>query len=105
MKLIFKRAAPDAFTASAGACGVTSLDHEVLDQAVEDGVVVLALIAQTDKVLRGAGYQIAVDLQVESAQTCDKLHVAFLAKPFNTLIATGLDLLVCCKVILFAFLW
>jgi predicted transcriptional regulator len=52
-ELVLELAAVDGGTAAASAGGVTTLDHEALDDAVEDDVVVLASCGERGKVLAG----------------------------------------------------
>lgn len=49
----------------AGAGGVTTLDEEGLDDAVEDGAVVVALDAELDEVADGLGGFLGPELDVE----------------------------------------
>lgn len=51
MEFIFEQAASvDGFAAFASAGGVTALDHEAGNQAVEDGVIVVAIEAELEEV-------------------------------------------------------
>lgn len=54
-ELVGEFSAPDGFTSSAVALGVTSLDHELGDHTVEDRVIVVALASMSDEVLHGPG--------------------------------------------------
>jgi predicted transcriptional regulator len=52
-ELVLELAAVDGRAAATGTGGVTTLDHEALDDAVEDDVVVLAGCGEGGKVLAG----------------------------------------------------
>jgi hypothetical protein len=55
-KLVGKALPPDALPAPAGAGGVAPLDHKVVDDAVEDDAVVVAVLGVGDEIfhrLRG----------------------------------------------------
>lgn len=67
MKLIRKRIPINTFATCAGAGGIAALDEEVLDDAVEDGVVVVALEAELDEVPYGLGRFLRPELDVERA--------------------------------------
>ena len=73
-KLVLEFAAPDRFAASAVAEGVATLDHEFANDAVEDGVVVIAVFGVGDEVLDGFGggfgEEAEVDVAVGSMQDC-----------------------------------
>ena len=56
-----------ALPALAGARRVAALDDEALDQAVEDGVVVVAIEAQLQEVARGDGRLLGEELDFEVA--------------------------------------
>ena len=49
-ELVFKRLTPYTLSASSSACRVTALYHEALDIPVKDGVAVVSLLCQLDKV-------------------------------------------------------
>jgi hypothetical protein len=53
--LVLEFVAVDGGAAAAGACGVAALDHEVWDDAVEDGVVVVPAGREFGEVLTGFG--------------------------------------------------
>lgn len=50
MKLVLEVVAVDGLSTSSSACGVTTLDHEVFDDSMEDSVGIVALHAQLHKV-------------------------------------------------------
>lgn len=52
-ELVLELAAPDGSAAAASAGGVTALDHEALDDTVEDHVVVFAGRGKSREVLAG----------------------------------------------------
>ena len=60
--LILELSAVDALTARTGAGGVTALDHEILDDAVEDEAIIIALFGQGYEVLDGFGGNLRVKL-------------------------------------------
>jgi hypothetical protein len=66
VELALERPAVDRFASLACAGGVTSLDNEVLDDAVEDGVIVVALHAELRKV--------SASLQTHTRSLCQALH-------------------------------
>lgn len=51
VELVLELAAPDGLSTTAGAGGVTALQHEAGDDAVEDDAVVLAGVGEACKVL------------------------------------------------------
>lgn len=57
----------DGLSAAASARGVSSLDHKVLDDAVEDGVVVVAATRQLRDVPAGPGRVLRVQLHSKVA--------------------------------------
>jgi hypothetical protein len=68
MELIQKGLAPvDAFAARARASRVSTLDHEVLDDPVEDGLVVVALEAELDEVATRSGGFLAPEVDLDLA--------------------------------------
>lgn len=64
-KLVSKLFTPDRVSAFARSCGVACLDHEALDVAVEQVVIIVSACAQCQKVLGCLGYALAEDLQLE----------------------------------------
>ena len=52
----------DARAASTGTRGITTLDHEVWDNAVEDDIIVVAALGEGRKVLAGLGGMVVVEL-------------------------------------------
>ena len=58
-KLILELAAIDRLAAAAGTGGVTSLDHEALDDAVEDYTIVLAGLCKSSEVVAGLTFCLA----------------------------------------------
>ena len=81
-------------------CRISSLDHEVLDQPMEDGIVILPFCAQSQKVLGCPRNEIAVDLQIESPETRDQLDISLLLHAPNSVVATLLDLFICGEIVL-----
>lgn len=67
VNLVLELVAVDAAAAAAGAGRVAALDHEVLDDAVEDGAVVVAALGKLRKVLARLGRMLAVQLNHERA--------------------------------------
>jgi len=67
MNLILKLVAVDAAAAPARARRVAALDHEVLDDAVEDDAVVVAAAGERLKVLACLGRVLVVKLYDERA--------------------------------------
>ena len=59
--------APDAFAASAVPKGVAALNHEFADDAVEDGVVVVAIFSMGDEVFDGFGGGVGEEAEVDVA--------------------------------------
>lgn len=55
VELVLKLPSPYRLPPSAGACGVTSLDHELLDDSVEYVTVVVAIGAVHTEVLHSFG--------------------------------------------------
>jgi hypothetical protein len=51
VELVLELAAPDGLSTTTGTSGVTALQHEAGDDAVEDDAVVLASVGETCKVL------------------------------------------------------
>ena len=65
--LILELSAVDALTARTGAGGVTALNHEILDDAVEDEAIIIALFGQGYEVLDGFGGNLRVKLDGDIA--------------------------------------
>ena len=59
--------APDAFAAGAIAKGVTALNHKFFDDAMEDGVVIIAISRMSYKVLNGLGCGVREEADVNVA--------------------------------------
>lgn len=71
--LVFEFAArEDGFAAAAGSCRVAALDHEVGDDAVEGGVVVVGAGAEGGEVLAGFGGVGCVEFEDYGAHGCFK---------------------------------
>ena len=70
MNLVVELAPPDALAALASARGVAALQHESLDVAVEESVVVVARPGEREKVEGCARHNVAVDLDLERAEVC-----------------------------------
>eukprot|EP00964_Phaeocystis_antarctica_P098591 scaffold64590_cov61-Phaeocystis_antarctica.AAC.5 len=68
MNLVVELAPPDALSALAGARGVAALQHEALDVAVEESVVIVARRGERQKVEGCARHDVAVDLELERAE-------------------------------------
>ena len=68
MELVVEALAPDALAALARARGVPSLDHEALDVAVEERLVVLAARRQRQKVAARPRRLLHVQLHLDVAQ-------------------------------------
>lgn len=69
--LVFEFAArKDGFAAAAGSCRVAALDHEVGDDAVEGGVVVVGAGAEGGEVLAGFGGVGCVEFEDYGAHGC-----------------------------------
>ena len=66
-KLVLEFAAPDGFATGAVAEGVAALDHEFADDAVEDGVIVVAGFGVGDEVLDGFGGGFGEEAEVDIA--------------------------------------
>lgn len=66
-KLVLELAAPDGFAAGPVTHGVAALDHELADDAVEDGVVVVAIFRVRDKVLNGFRGSFGEEAEVDVA--------------------------------------
>lgn len=65
--LVLELFAVDGAAAAAGAGGVAALDHEVGDDAVEDGVVEVAAAGERRKVFASLGGVVGVQLDGERA--------------------------------------
>lgn len=65
--LILKLIAVDAGPATARPRRVTTLDHKVLDDAMEDGIVVVATRGECRKVLARLGRVLVVELDDDGA--------------------------------------
>jgi len=59
--LVLELGAVDGGSATAGASGVTALDHEVGDDAVEDEVVEVVALREGGEVLAGFGSVVIVE--------------------------------------------
>jgi hypothetical protein len=57
-KLVFKVSTPTTFSASTISKGITSLQHEFLDDSVKDYVVVITIVDVRDKVFDRLGCSI-----------------------------------------------
>ena len=66
-----------ALAAFAGAFGITSLDHEARDEPVELRSGVIATLAEFEEVFSSLGGVISVNLNLQRAQRCQKLHQSF----------------------------
>ena len=64
-----------ALAALAGARGVAALQNKVLDEAVEDGVVVVAIEAELQEVARRDGRLFREELELKVAGGCVKNHL------------------------------
>ena len=69
--LIFEIFAPDGLAAAASACGVAALDHELLDDAVEDDSVVVAVLTVCGEVFAGLGSDVGEKFE------CDRTLCGF----------------------------
>lgn len=67
VELVGEDGAVDAVAAGAGAGGVAALDEEGLDDAVEEGAVVVALEGELDEVAGGLGCLLGPQLDVQGA--------------------------------------
>ena len=65
--LVLKLGAVNAFTAAAGAGGVAALNHKILDDAVKNQSVVVALFRQRHKVLHRFGGNLGIKLNGDIA--------------------------------------
>ena len=72
--LVVELAPPDALAALARARGVAALQHEALDVAVEERVVVVARRGEREKVEGCARHDVAVDLELERAEVRVQRH-------------------------------
>ena len=72
--LVVELAPPDALAALARARGVAALQHEALDVAVEERVVVVARRGEREEVEGCARHDVAVDLELERAEVCVQRH-------------------------------
>ena len=68
VELVLELAAPDGLAAGAVALGVAGLDHELTDDAVEDGVVVVPVARVRAKVLDGLGALVREELDLDVAR-------------------------------------
>jgi len=76
VELIPELAAPEGLAAATSTGGVTTLDHEVLDDAVEDDAVVVTLPREPGKVLASLGRLISVELDDDVALDFEEYHVS-----------------------------
>ena len=104
MELVREGPLPEALSARSRAYGssdgfkptrrIAALHHEARNQSVERRVVVFPRDAEAEEVLGGARNQVAVDLEVQRAETGHELHVALLFETADQIVATPCDFLV-----------
>jgi hypothetical protein len=70
VELILERFLPDGLAAPTSTLWVTTLVHEVADDAIEDDAVVLARLHEPSKVLAGLGRLPGVELDGDVALDC-----------------------------------
>mmetsp|Transcript_22631 Transcript_22631/g.89528 ORF Transcript_22631/g.89528 Transcript_22631/m.89528 type:complete len:321 (+) Transcript_22631:466-1428(+) len=78
LELVGETVTPDALATATSACGISTLDHEILDGSVEDDIVIVALGAESQKVLASLWHQITMQLEVDVAMASPQLDVSLL---------------------------
>lgn len=59
----------DGFSSSACACGITTLNHKSLDNAMKYSIIIITSSRELIKILAGVGSMLIVELHCEIALT------------------------------------